>query len=140
MIQSQYTVQLSETAEKVYCDIYRQATEDSDISTHAAAEFRSLDEALDSIPLNPTDIKRQLTGRFAALYRLKTSSHCIIYRPENDNIFIVEISPLVNGDCQIAQRLLDRIVTTPDYKEARAALGIAETLCATTTHPTSSVN
>jgi hypothetical protein len=125
--QSQYTVKLS--AETVYCDIFHQAYEGGGSSSQAAMDLHCLDEALDNLPLNATDKKLQLAGKFAAHFRMKTATHCITYSPRNDSIFIIEISPLVNADRQNAQRLLTQIVTTPHYKEARAALGIPESIC-----------
>jgi hypothetical protein len=123
--QSQYTVKLSDTAEAVYCELFSSIHIEGE--GIAAELLRMLDEALDNLPITASRKEFQLAGKFSSTFRQKTGAHCFTYRPDeaSQSILVIEISPLA-ADCQSAHDLLNHIVTNPQHKAARAALGIPE--------------
>ena len=129
---SDFTVELTPTAERVYKRAFKEAQEcvkRGDATNAKVKHFRIIQEALDTIiPHDPFQAKRALSGTLAKIYRVKKGRIriCYIGRSDQKRIIVIYISdtPRKEGDINDPYAVLSKILRSGDCNTFFDELGI----------------
>lgn len=126
-----YTVQLTESAERVYRSLHDRvnAVNDRDeVSSSHHTALRMVDEALDTIQRDPLNKKYALTGVLKNTFRIKKGRMriCWIASSEHRTAVVLFISETLRkeGDAHDPYKLFTDLVMTGRYDELFDRLGV----------------
>jgi len=127
-----YTIELTETARRVYERILRQAracADAGDLVSSKVTEFKMVEEVLDRIiPHDPFAPQRALAGPLSGIFRIKQGRMRICYAGSSKQrkIVVLYISDTLRkeGDVRDPYSVLTRLVLSGEFNGVLDSLGL----------------
>jgi mRNA-degrading endonuclease RelE of RelBE toxin-antitoxin system len=131
-LETSYTIELSDVAEKVYERIYEDAQaclKRGDESNSKVKQLRIVDDVLDRlIPHDPFAPERGLSGFLSGIFRIKKGRTriCYVGSSEHRKITVLYISdtPRKEGDSRDPYKVLTRLVKSGKFDDLLDNLGV----------------
>jgi len=127
-----YTLELTESAERVYsslCEAAQKCIDSGDVTNSKVTLFNMVEEILDKIiPHDPFAPERGLSGPLSGLFRVKKGRVRVCYAgaSQQNRIVVLYISdtPRKQGDSNDPYALFTKLVTSGKYDHIFDKLGV----------------